>query len=84
MVTVGCCPAVCVPEMVTVPDGPADAGAMVMLRFAVAVTTGVAESFTCTVKDDVVAVVKGVPAIAPVVELSVRPAGKVPVVTDHV
>jgi hypothetical protein len=52
-----------------------------MLRFALAVCgVGVVESVAVTVKLLVPAVV-GVPLIVPVVGLSVRPTGSVPVVT---
>lgn len=54
---------------------------MVMLRFAVVVAAvGVSESVSVTVKLDVPRAV-GVPVIAPVELLSVRPGGKLPVVT---
>jgi hypothetical protein len=60
------------------------AGFTVMLRLALAVlAVGVSESVTVTVKFVVPAVV-GVPEIAPVAELRIRPAGKLPVVTLHV
>ena len=58
---------------------------MVMLNAALAVFTGFSESVTVTVK--LIAPVcgpVGVPVIAPVVLLSERPAGKLPVVTAHV
>src|SRR5260370_21673213 len=56
----------------------------VMLRACVAVrAVGVAESVAVTEKL-VVAVVVGDPVIAPVVLLSVRPAGSKPTVTAHV
>jgi hypothetical protein len=51
------------------------------VRAFVAVWTGEEESVTCTVKFEVAAVV-GVPVIAPVLELSVRPAGKLPVLIE--
>ena len=53
------------------------AGATVMLRFAEAVVAGEPESITFTVKLEVPAVV-GVPEIAPVAAVSVRPAGSEP------
>ena len=59
------------------------AGLTTMLRFAVAVlAVGVSESVTVTVKFTVPEAV-GVPEMAPVAALSVRPAGKLPVVTAH-
>jgi len=69
---------------VVVTDSGVDAAPIVILRFAVDVAEGVAESLTCTVKRDVVALAAGVPVIAPVFGLRVRPAGKVPVVRDQV
>jgi hypothetical protein len=60
------------------------AGFTTMLKFAVAVlAVGVSESVTVTVKF-VVPEAVGVPEIAPVAVLRVRPAGRLPVVTDHV
>ena len=61
------------------------AGLTTMLRFAGAVfAVGVSESVTVTVKFVVpTAAVVGVPEIAPVAALRVRPAGKLPVVTVH-
>jgi hypothetical protein len=57
------------------------AGLTTMLRLAVAVlAVGVSESVTVTVKFTVPEAV-GVPEMAPVAELSTRPAGKLPVVT---
>ena len=59
------------------------AGFTTMLRFAVAVfAVGVSESVTVTVKFAVPEAV-GVPEMAPVEALRVRPAGKLPVVTVH-
>ena len=59
------------------------AGLTTMLRFAVAVfAVGVSASVTVTVKLAVPEAV-GVPEMAPVEALSVRPAGKLPVVTVH-
>jgi hypothetical protein len=59
------------------------AGLTTMLKFAVAVlAVGVSESVTVTVKFAVPEAV-GVPEIAPVAALRVRPAGKLPVVTAH-
>ena len=59
------------------------AGFTTMLRLAVAVlAVGVSESVTVTVKLTVPEAV-GVPEIAPVAPLRVRPAGKLPVVTAH-
>ena len=55
-------------------------GLMVMLRAWVAVAFAL--SVTCAVKVDAPGVV-GVPAIAPF-DASDRPAGRLPVVTDHV
>jgi hypothetical protein len=56
----------------------------VMLRACVAVcAVGVAESVALTVKL-LAPVVVGVPVIAPVLVLSVRPAGRAPTVTAHV
>ena len=61
-----------------------NAGFTTMLKFAVAVlAVGVSESVTVTVKF-VVPEAVGVPEIAPVAVLRVRPAGRLPVVTDHV
>lgn len=54
-----------------------------MLKLAVAVlAVGVSESVTVTVKFAVPEAV-GVPEMAPVAALRVRPAGKLPVVTVH-
>ena len=58
---------------------------MAMLRLAVALLAGLSESVAITVK----LVVPtngpvGVPVIAPVDVFSERPAGKLPIVTDHV
>jgi hypothetical protein len=58
------------------------APATVMLRFAVAVRMGLLASLTLAVKFDVVAPV-GVPAMAPVFEFSVRPAGSEPAERDQ-
>jgi hypothetical protein len=59
------------------------AGFTTILRFAVAVfAVGVSESVTVTVKF-VVPEAVGVPEMAPVAALRVRPAGKLPVVTAH-
>ena len=58
---------------------------MVMLRAAVAVLVGFSESVTVTVKTTgPTSGPVGVPVIAPVAAFSVRPAGKLPTVTDHV
>ena len=55
-----------------------------MLRFAVVLTAvGVSESVSVIVKLELPRAV-GVPLMAPVEELSVRPAGNVPVVTAQV
>ena len=59
------------------------AAATVMLRAFVAVCCGEEESLTWTVKVEVPADV-GVPLIWPVEAASVRPAGKVPELSDHV
>ena len=57
------------------------AGFTTMVKFAVAVfAVGVSESVTVTVKLAVPDAV-GVPEIAPVAALRIRPAGKLPVVT---
>jgi hypothetical protein len=59
------------------------AGFTTMLRFAVAVlAVGVSESVTVTVKFAVPEAV-GVPEMAPVAPLRVRPAGKLPLVMVH-
>jgi hypothetical protein len=59
-------------------------GAITIERAAVAVrAVGVVESVTVTVKSEVAAAV-GVPVMAPVEASRLSPAGKVPVVTDHV
>jgi hypothetical protein len=54
---------------------------MAILRFAVALCAGVLESVTFTVNEEVPAVV-GVPLICPEL-LSVKPAGKLPELTDQ-
>jgi hypothetical protein len=61
------------------------AGALtVMPRFAVAVLVGLSESVTVTVKLIVPTCGPvGVPVIAPVELFNERPAGKLPLVTDH-
>ncbi len=60
------------------------AGFTTILKFAVAVfAVGVSESVTVMVKFAVPEAV-GVPEITPVVPFRFRPAGKLPVVTDHV
>ena len=56
---------------------------MVMLRALVTFCCGVPESAACTVNEEAPAVV-GAPVIAPVAELSERPAGSVTTVTDQV
>jgi len=58
---------------------------IVMLRLAVAFApVGVSESVTVTVKLSVPTNVPvGVPEITPVVALKLKPAGRLPVVTDH-
>ena len=59
------------------------AGLTTMLRFAVAVfAVGVSESVTLTVKFAVPEAV-GVPEMAPVAALSVKPTGKLPLVMVH-
>jgi hypothetical protein len=55
----------------------------VMLRFAVAVSAGELESFTCTVKDAVPDCV-GVPEMIPVAAARTSPVGSCPDVTLHV
>lgn len=55
---------------------------MVMLSCCVAICAGVPESVTVTVNFEFPDAV-GVPEIVPAPESSVRPAGKLPVVTDH-
>jgi len=62
-------------------DGDCGAAATLILRFAVAVAGGEAESFACTVKAEVPACV-GVPEIRPDPEM-VSPTGKLPFVTDQ-
>ena len=58
---------------------------IVMLRLALAVLpVGVSPSVTVTVKLSVPTNVPvGVPEMTPVVALKLKPAGKLPVVTDH-
>ena len=59
------------------------AGFTTMVKFAVAVlAVGVSESVTVTVKLAVPEAV-GVPEMAPVAALSVKPAGKLPLVMVH-
>jgi len=56
----------------------------VMPRFALAVLVGLSESVTVTVKLIVPTCGPvGVPVIAPVDVFSDKPAGKLPLVTDH-
>jgi hypothetical protein len=85
--------------MVVVPDWPAamlrvdgladrvnpgtTAATTEMVRLAVAVSGVVSESATPMVKLEVPAAV-GVPEITPVLALSVKPAGRLPVLTLHV
>jgi hypothetical protein len=57
--------------------------ATVTLRALVAVWTGLPASVTFAVKFEVPAVV-GIPVIAPLVALSVSPAGSPPLAKDHV
>ena len=67
-------------QMVTTVDG---ADVMVMLSDLVAVWMGLPASLTWAVKLTVPVAV-GVPVMAPLVELSVRPAGRDPLVIDQV
>ena len=62
-------------------DGDCATAATSILRFAVAVAAGEAESFACTVKAEVPACV-GVPEIRPDPEM-VSPTGKLPFVIDQ-
>lgn len=57
-------------------------GAITMPSAFVAVSAGVVESLTCTVKSAVPAAV-GVPVITPVALCKVRPAGRAPAVNVH-
>ena len=70
------------PEVVTL----SGATEMVMLRLALAFAgVGVSESVTVTVKLSVPTNVPvGVPEITPVEAFNDKPAGRLPVVTDHV
>src|ERR1035441_483731 len=60
------------------------AGAMVSVRFTVAVCAEDPESVTLNVSGVAVTGVVGVPPISPVEALSAKPAGKVPAVSCHV
>ena len=60
------------------------AGAMVRVRFTVAVCTGELESVTLKLNGVALIAVVGVPLIRPVDAVSERPAGNVPTVNCHV
>jgi hypothetical protein len=57
---------------------------MVMVSVAVCVNAGELESITLKVSATAVAAAAGVPVIAPVAPLKVKPAGRVPAVNVHV
>ena len=60
------------------------AGEMVSAKLAVWVRTGLLESVTLNVSGVALAVAVGVPVMAPVAALSVKPAGNVPLLSDQV
>jgi hypothetical protein len=61
-----------------------DAGEMVRAKVAVCVRAGLLESVTLKVRGVPATDVEGVPLIAPVEAFSVKPAGREPLVIDHV
>ena len=86
-------PTVAETESVCVTVRPARLGETVMptaveeivnVNLADLVAGGVPESATWNVSGVVVTVCVGVPVIAPVEEFNVRPAGSVPLVSDHI
>ena len=60
------------------------AGAVVSVSDAVALCAGLPESVTLKVSDAPDTGAVGVPVMAPVAVFSDRPAGKLPLVSDHV
>jgi hypothetical protein len=60
------------------------AGEIVRVKFALWVSAGLAESVTLNVNGVLTTATDGVPVMAPVEVLRLRPVGKVPLVMDHV
>jgi hypothetical protein len=60
------------------------AGAIVSVRFTVFVCFGLPESCTWNVSGELLTAAVGVPVMAPVEAFNDSPAGRVPLVTDHV
>ena len=61
-----------------------EAGETVSVRFAVCVRAGLLESVTLKAKGVLVTAAEGVPVMAPVDAFRAKPAGRVPLVSDHV
>jgi hypothetical protein len=68
----------------TVTDATVGVAEIVSVRFAVCVRAGLLESVTLKVRGVLATDVEGVPLIAPVEAFRVKPAGRDPLVSDHV